>query len=610
VALVAAWLLLRGGGESGTESVTTKRAAQQPSSLSERDEQQGGAARLRLEDFPAPTISRVPRYPSGALSGRVVSSETGEGIANAELTFEQFGVVASVTSAADGAFEFVAPRAGRHSLAAVTASGFWPYAPSWGASAISFNAQENQRVDGFRVVLVPRRKQLGIVVDPSDKPVANAKVRIVYSGTESELTPLSGEFVSSASGEFSFEAPVGALLEAHHQNFAATRARVEHESRRPLKLRFHEAAKEPEQNLSISGRVFDGQGVAAEGAIVTLHTGADEPAIASALVDADGRFQLTAYRNDRSYSLRARLSGWVPAVRDGVRAGSQNIELRLGKGFSIRGRVVDSQRRSVTAFAITLKKKRGTFLRDVVSGSAFVDGNGEFELVGVPEGDLLVSAGAAGYAPSTEVAVRMGAANPSRIELVLTQGARVFGRVFDEESRAPIADARVSFEAELASVASMVPLEFETRSKADGSFELKGISAGMRSIEVQFEGRHTRIISGLRASENGSIGPIDVGMVKVSSGERPGYDFVGIGVGLGVVDEKIVIHQVIPTGGAYAAGVQKNDRMLRVDGVAVEELGFTGVMDHVRGPENSTVTLLLERDGKTFEKQVARKRLR
>src|SRR5512142_682962 len=101
---------------------------------------------------PGSVAPSEPRDASpGTFEGRVLSAADAAVIADAELTFSQGGVAASVRSGPDGAYVFRPPAPGRWLLAAAGASGYFPFAPEWGFSPIQLDASPGRRVLGLDV---------------------------------------------------------------------------------------------------------------------------------------------------------------------------------------------------------------------------------------------------------------------------------------------------------------------------------------------------------------------------------------------------------------------------------------------------------------------------
>jgi hypothetical protein len=130
-----------------------------------------------------------------------------------------------------------------------------------------------------------------------------------------------------------------------------------------------------------------------------------------------------------------------------------------------------------------------------------------------------------------------------------------------------------------------------TLSDRDGRFELTGLAEGLRSVTITSAKHHGRILAGLRVENDGSIGPVEVLLAPTKEGEEPRIELVGIGAVLTPKGKVLVIERVIPGGGAAEAGLGPGHEVVTIAGRTVEELGFEGSVNHIRGAEDSTVVL-------------------
>ena len=89
----------------------------------------------------------------------------------------------------------------------------------------------------------------------------------------------------------------------------------------------------------------------------------------------------------------------------------------------------------------------------------------------------------------------------------------------------------------------------------------------------------------------GALGPLTIDLAKTAPGEEPTTEFVGIAAVLGARPEGMLVLSVTPGGGAADAGLVAGDIVLAIDGQSVEQLGFVGSIQMIRGPEDSFVTL-------------------
>ena len=87
--------------------------------------------------------------------------------------------------------------------------------------------------------------------------------------------------------------------------------------------------------------------------------------------------------------------------------------------------------------------------------------------------------------------------------------------------------------------------------------------------------------------------------------ERSSGNYEGIGAKMVTHDDAIVVHYPFPGGPAEKAGIKPGDRILAVDGTEMvdQELRSKAV-ELIRGPANSLVTLLIDRNGEELEIKV------
>lgn len=542
------------------------------------------------------------RAPVGAFEGRVVSVTSGEGVAGAELTFERLGAAFLARADSQGAFEFVPSAEGVYRLAAVTSPGFLPFAPEWEHSPIALTALRGQRIRELTFFLTPLVRYQGLVVDPSGAPVPRAQVRLLDSAdTELALAPIAEAFESDAKGEFAFQAPDDALLEARHPDFSPGRARLDFAAQvsHRLTLKLEPKDAEPKAPLSLGGHVRDAQGGSFAGARVqVLFNGTGEHPEPAAVSGPDGEFELRGLDPGR-YRVVAWADGLAPATAMDVPAGTTDLVLELLAASRVRGTVrAKSGGAPVAAFTVVLFQRRGPIARDRFAQVSVADPSGTYVIAGVPAGAYAVVAAANGFSPSSEVAVDVPEAPAADVvaDLQLASGGAVKGLVRDEASKQALAGAVVSTEGSVAG-ASALPLLASARTDATGAFELRGLAQGQRSITVAAADHNGRIVGGLDVRDGVTLGPLTIELSKVKEGEAPQLELVGVGAVLFAKGDAMVIEQVLPGGGAAEAGLIAGDAIVEIEGVPAAELGFAGSIEKIRGPEGTSVLLQVRRPG-------------
>jgi len=569
---------------------------------------------------PADLPVRVPpAAPSDPVSparfeGRVVSSTSGAGVEGADLTFSRGGAAASVRTGAGGAFAFEPPAEGRWLLAAVTAAGYLPFAPEWGHSPVQLDARAGHPVRGVEIHLAPARELLGRVEDADGTPIEGASVRLLGAAAETALVPIPDRFTSDARGEFRFAAPEGAVLEARKDGFLPGRSEVDWVAAAAGEVRvvLGPAHRPLGARASIEGRAVARGGGSIAGALVIAEQqrrfGAEGPPVAQAVAGEDGRFELADLDPGR-YRITARAEGRAPGSVSRVAAGARDVVVELGPGGRLRGCVRDASGAPVAPFTVLVHARRSALVLDPQRSVSVIDPAGCFALDDLAPGPAAVIAVAPGLAPSAPADVEIPPPPAEGVvDLVLQPGGRLHGVVTDEVSGARLEGARVGVEGSPEGAASAFPVLADAITGGDGRFELGGLPRRV-SLMVAAPGHHARVL-GVDAAPGAISGPVAVALRPLAEGEAPRVDLAGIGAVLAARGDGLAVAQVVAGGGAAEAGLQRGDLVVRVDGRAVIELGMTGAIDAIRGPEGSAVLLTVRRGEASFDVRVPRRLVR
>ena len=90
--------------------------------------------------------------------------------------------------------------------------------------------------------------------------------------------------------------------------------------------------------------------------------------------------------------------------------------------------------------------------------------------------------------------------------------------------------------------------------------------------------------------------------------ERQGFEgeLTGIGVEVTTEDGKITVVSPIEGSPAFEAGLQPGDILREANRVDLTDMSIMAAASMIRGPVGTAVTLLIERDGETFETDINR----
>jgi hypothetical protein len=543
-------------------------------------------------------------------------------VPGAELLFDHLGTLHAATTSADGAFSFRPASEGEYRLTRIAAEGFFPFAPEWGHSPISFIARRGHAIRAVTLWLDEAMDYIGVVENERGVRVPGATI-VRRSLRAADASEPAGEpaYTSDANGEFEFRLPSGSVLEASHPEHGRDRRVVDLNVLAHGRMLFQLVAGIHDADGSLAGKVLDAQGNGVPEAFVQARLSSSatprNPAVgsvvAAALADSEGGFELTGLEAG-SYELSATSDGHGQGRLTDVVAGARDLVLRLAAEVRIAGSVTDADSNRPVAAFVVLVSEPGLARQQASSASVF-DDSGRFEVGNLTASTAyVVNVFAHGYATSPDMSVTTGTVldPPREIQIALRRGAKLVGSVRAADDRKPITSAHVMLEGHLGGATTAAPVVVSAETDASGAFELLGAPPGLRSIRVSASGYHSRILGPLEVPDqkDAVVGPLLVELSRTAEGEEPGVELVGIGVALRPDAEWFVVEQVIAGGGAERAGLAPGDRVLAVDGVAVTVLGFAAAVQRIRGPEGTRVLLRVHRDGPPTDLAVERMRIR
>ncbi len=602
LALVAALLFRRHAQQRAAQAAaavaaTVPRAPTRPRA-GDRD---GDRPRpLRLSAATATAVDAA----AAALGGRVLSTADGKPVPQAQLTFLHGGAALSVESDAAGKFAIAPAPAGAYELTAALADGFVAFEPQLGHSPLVIFARAGVRIDDANIYLTPTLPMTVHVRDGENHPLAAVALRAISS---SGRAAPGASVISDDKGDARVSAEPDGIIEATKVGYKRARQRISYamQTTHTMTLTLTRGTDAP--LATIAGRVVDARGQPVDGALVEgwpSRRADNAPDRTQTLSGADGRFVLADLEGAR-FGVRASARGLGSAQASDVAADTRDLELTLrAPAAGLRGVVRDTHDHPVTAFSIVAWPRVGLFGRGHEVSAAVVDAEGRYQLE-LPPGSYDVRVAANGFATSDQRAVTVADETVSA-DFQLTRGGRITGRVTDRQTGAPIAGANVAIEGD---GAGAIAFATDNSTGADGSFRVDGVGDGAHSIAVQAEGHDGRIVSGLRVPVDGELGPLSIDLQATAPGEDPKTELVGIGAILNADPAGMIVVQVMPGGGAAGAGILVGDRVTAIDGQSVDQMGFGSAIQLIRGPENSVVSLTVDRAGTLAVVPVVRKRI-
>ncbi|HET9622051.1 MAG TPA: carboxypeptidase regulatory-like domain-containing protein, partial [Kofleriaceae bacterium] len=126
-----------------------------------------------------------------------------------------------------------------------------------------------------------------------------------------------------------------------------------------------------------------------------------ELVVARSIIDPRGAFAVQVTQGD--YELIASAAGWAPSPATHATAGTTDLQLALGHGATLRGKVIASDLHTPIAHARILREAvtGGASAQPANTGTVTGD-DGTFELTGIPAGPVSITIGADDFHPKIE----------------------------------------------------------------------------------------------------------------------------------------------------------------------------------------------------------------
>jgi hypothetical protein len=340
----------------------------------------------------------------------------------------------------------------------------------------------------------------------------------------------------------------------------------------------------------LRGSVVDPEGRPVASALVLACDGKDG---GRAVTDEAGAFRLPA--SSEGCQVVAQHDEFAPSEPAVARA-ERGFVLRLGAGGAIAGVVVDEAGAPVPAFDLGVESftpATGEHSFSIRSGPSrpFQDPAGAFALDRLAPGSYVLTATTDGKPPARSASVDVTPGRPTAgVRIVMAAGGTVEGRVFDEAKHAPVAGARVAFDALTSTRPDGGP---STATDAEGTFRLENAPAGPFSLRIEHEGYRTRLVSSLRVNARQVLRQ----EIALAPAEGAGLAFAGIGATLQQTRDGLVFTDAFAGSPAQRAGVRPGDRLRRMDGESVEGFSLADAIQRLRGNGGTAISVTIERDG-------------
>ncbi len=471
--------------------------------------------------------------PSALLSGDVVDA-SGSPVAGAWLWVQPSAASGGwtigpgawkATSASDGSF-FIAGVASGH------AYNLHAEANGYARRTLAIPAApEGATRDTVRVILVRGRRVHGIIADTQDAPIPGAEVALqpvaaTGDGGYSWDATARKTSVTDARGAFEFPGTRAGRheLTANHPDHVRVLATA-------FDVPSGEGAEDVgtltlEVGAAIEGIVRDFQRRPVAGAQVKVHQDnidhrrPHDPEIRAAVTDTDGTFRIGGLRAEPA-NLVVEAEGYERFEMAAVRpqAGSL-IEVQLGEGARLVGRVLDADGEGVANAYIWLRLERNPSISrtawstDPRRHEARTDGDGRFHFDAVGAGPWSVEVG--GEQLTEDVgAIRLRPGEEREIELRLRAQGRLAGVVTDTYG-APVAGAEVLVQT-LDPTGQLTGTHHGARADAGGAYEAHRVPSGPARVVA----RHPDYRDGVREVV------IKPGTNEVDLELRPGWEISG-----------------------------------------------------------------------------------
>jgi protocatechuate 3,4-dioxygenase beta subunit len=541
----------------------------------------GTAAASGVVSAAAPTES--------AIQGRIVDDD-GEPVEGAKVgvfsALPPFAGLRSFTTTGDGVFSFSPAPAGRVRVIA-------EHEEKGVVASAELTMVQGSSVQGLVLALGPTHVLRGSVSDRDGKPVPGATITV-------ESTP--GIARASSSDD-------KGLFRVSRVPRQASAVLVRASGFEDARLALRGPGQSGEEIVDvrlgaapdINGEVVDPEGRAVTATVVACEGKEDGQRVSTL---GNGRFRFPSTQGTCAFV--AHSDEYTSSESAKAEPGGRLI-LRLRPGGGIAGLVVDEDNTAIPAFSVGVEsfspggENRGFSVRSTPP-KPFQDAGGGFKLEKLAPGRYVLAVSVEGRTPTKSASIEVATGKiTDGVRIVLPRGGAVEGRVLDEATKQPLANANVSFDA----TASAGVDKSRSTTGVDGRYRLEGAPTGPFSLRVEREGYRTRLFGGLRVEAKRTLEQ-DASLTATDGGT--GMEFGGIGATLLQTRQGITIGSTFPGDPAERAGLVKGDRVRRIDADSADGMSVADAIQRLRRPVDTSVRISVERgsSGETLDLTVVR----
>ncbi|MEJ7597034.1 MAG: carboxypeptidase regulatory-like domain-containing protein [Kofleriaceae bacterium] len=193
-------------------------------------------------------------------------------------------------------------------------------------------------------------------------------------------------------------------------------------------------------------------------------------------------------------SVQATAPGFAPATATasvGSSGATGRLAIRLRKGFTVSGRVVDEGGKPIAKARITARGLAWTRPDDDATGSVSTDAKGKFTIAALPAGTHMVTVVDEVHAPATSAPFVIADKPVTDLEITMKEGGVIAGIVLDTAQKpVPFATVRVAGQGEqLWSVMAR-----QATSDEAGAFQLRGLTRTKLQVRAESDSAASKLV--------------------------------------------------------------------------------------------------------------------